>query len=196
VLTQLVGTQVQLLRTLLQTITELDRALTAALDRHPKAPLLQALPRIGQVNLAQVIAEVGPVLERATEVEQAAAETSAAPVTKASGKTSSVHFRWTANSKARNALQTFASNSRHSSIWANRLYTDARSRGKRHPHAVRILARAWLRVIWACWHSGTPYDPPPTPSRTAPRQLKDLTQDLKRYVARELFPLLSANTVT
>ena len=32
--------------------------------------------------------------------------------------------------------------------------------GKRNPHATRIVARAWLRVIWACWHTGTPpYNP-------------------------------------
>ena len=30
-----------------------------------------------------------------------------------------------------------------------RLYADARARGKRTPHATRIVARAWLRVIWA-----------------------------------------------
>ena len=35
----------------------------------------------------------------------------------------------------------------------------ARARGKRNPHATRIVARAWLRVIWACWHTGIPYDP-------------------------------------
>jgi transposase len=159
VLTQLIGAQIQLLRTLLRTITELDPAMAVTLERHPKTRLLQALPRIGQINLAQVITEVGPVLERVPDVERAAAETGAAPVPKASGKTSSARFRWTANNNARNALHTFASNSRHSSIWANRLYTQARCRGKRHPHAVRILARAWLRVIWACWHSGIPYDP-------------------------------------
>jgi hypothetical protein len=39
------------------------------------------------------------------------------------------------------------------------LAQQARARGKRHPHAIRILMRAWLRVIWACWYSGTPYDP-------------------------------------
>jgi hypothetical protein len=44
--------------------------------------------------------------------------------------------------KARNALATFASNSRHSSPWAAKVYADARRRGKHHPHAVRILARA------------------------------------------------------
>jgi hypothetical protein len=30
---------------------------------------------------------------------------------------------------------------------------------KDHPHAVRILARAWIRVIWRCWHDNTPYVP-------------------------------------
>ena len=34
-----------------------------------------------------------------------------------------------------------------------------RARGKRNPHATRIVARAWIRVIWASWHTGTPYDP-------------------------------------
>ena len=29
----------------------------------------------------------------------------------------------------------------------------------RHPHAVRVLARAWTGVIWRCWHDGIPYDP-------------------------------------
>lgn len=41
----------------------------------------------------------------------------------------------------------------------HRLYAEARARGKRNPHATRIVARAWLRVIRACWHNGTPYDP-------------------------------------
>ncbi|MYW89636.1 hypothetical protein GTY63_03095 [Amycolatopsis rubida] len=27
-----------------------------------------------------------------------------------------------------------------------------------HPHATRILARAWVRVRWR-WQNGTPYDP-------------------------------------
>ena len=31
--------------------------------------------------------------------------------------------------------------------------------GKHHPHAIRILARAWLRVMWACWDTDTAYDP-------------------------------------
>jgi hypothetical protein len=60
---------------------------------------------------------------------------------------------------ARKAVTAYAHNARMQSPWAARLYADARTRGKRNPHATRIVARAWIRVIWACWHSGVPYDP-------------------------------------
>jgi hypothetical protein len=32
---------------------------------------------------------------------------------------------------------------------------------------VRVVARGWIRVIWACWHTGTAY----TPSRHRGEQL-------------------------
>jgi transposase len=159
VLAECVRAQARLLRTLLATIADLDRALAAALPEHPKAALLAPLPRVGEVNLAQILAEVGPILDRAATVDQAAAEVGAVPVTKKSGEATAVCFRWAANARARQALSTWADNSRHASPWAARLYRDARARGKRHPHAVRILMRAWLRVVWACWHADVPYDP-------------------------------------
>ena len=159
VLTELVRAQVRLLRSLLTTITDLDRAIGACLLEHPKAQLLASMPRIGEVNLAQIVAEIGPILARAVDVEHACAEVGASPVTKESGKGRAVTFRWAVNTRARQALSTYADNSRHASPWAAQLYADARKRGKRHPHAIRILMRAWMRVIWACWHSDTPYNP-------------------------------------
>ena len=59
-----------------------------------------------------------------------------------------MHFRWACNKRFRAAMTTFADNSRHASPWAAKIYSDARARGKDHPHAIRILARAWIRVIW------------------------------------------------
>jgi transposase len=158
VLADCIRIQVRLLRSLLGSLADLDRALAAALGEHPKATVLQPLPRIGQINLAQVLAEVGPILDRASDLSHAAAEVGATPVTTQSGKGAVVQFRWAANTRARTALGIFADNSRHASRWAAHLYRQARRRGKRHPQAIRILMRAWLRVIWACWHTGRPYD--------------------------------------
>jgi len=129
--------------------------------RGGKSPalLLARLPGAGTINLAQLLAEVGPILDRATSAEQAASECGTAPVTRASGKTTGVYFRWAASTRARKAITAFAHNARMQSPWAAKLYADARARGKRNPHATRIVARAWIRVIWACWHTGIPYDP-------------------------------------
>jgi hypothetical protein len=159
VLAELVRAQVRVLRSLLRSIADLDRALGAALLEHTKAQLLAPMPRIGEINLAQIVGELGPILDRAVDVQHACAEVGATPVTKESGKGRAVNFRWAVNTKARKALATFADNSRHASPWAAQLYADARARGKRHPHAIRILMRAWMRVIWACWHSNTAYNP-------------------------------------
>jgi hypothetical protein len=49
--------------------------------------------------------------------------------------------------------------SRKHNPWARKIDEDAIARGKDHPHALRILGRAWLRVIWRMWQDGTPYDP-------------------------------------
>ena len=135
VLAQLVTTQVQLLRSLQATIGELETAIKQRVAQHPRAKLLRGLPGVGTINLAQLLAEVGPILDRVSTAEQAAAECGAAPVTRASGKTSGVYFRWAANSRARTALTAFAHNARMQSPWAGRLYADARARGKRNPHA-------------------------------------------------------------
>jgi transposase len=157
VLTRLLTAQIQLLRTLLDTITQLEAEIKRT--THPRTRLIQQLPGIGQINLAQILAEIGPILDRVEDAEQAAAECCATPITKASGKTTGVYFRWAANTRARKAITAFAHNSRRQSPWAQGLYHDARARGKRNPHATRIVARSWIRVIWACWHTNTPYDP-------------------------------------
>jgi transposase len=155
----LVRVQVQLVRAIRATVRELEKAIADAVEEHPYAPLLATMPRIGKVNLGQIIGEIGPILERAETCEQFIAETGVVPVTKASGKSHAVTFRFATNRRARLAITTFADNSRHGSDWAAKIYDDARRRKKRHPHATRILARAWLRVIWACWRDGVCYDP-------------------------------------
>jgi hypothetical protein len=59
----------------------------------------------------------------------------------------------------RTAVTCFADNSRHASAWAAAIDRRARNRGCRHPHAIRILARAWVRVLWKAWRNRTAHDP-------------------------------------
>ena len=170
---ELVHAQARLLRTLLATIADLDRAIAATLDQHAKAQLLKPLPRVGTISLGQLAAEIGPLLDRTATADEAAALCGATPITKRSGQQRAVTFRYATNTKARKAITLYADNSRRASPWAERIYRDARARGCRHAHAVRILARAWLRVIWACWRTNTAYDP--ARRRGRDRHLQPLT---------------------
>jgi transposase len=159
IISELVRAQTRLLRTLLDSIADLDRAIAAKLSEHAKAAVLRPLPRVGTISLGQLVAEVGPLLDRTANADETAALCGASPITKRSGQQHAVSFRYATNTKARKAITLYADNSRRACPWAERIYRDARARGCRHAHAIRILARAWLRVIWACWHTNTPYDP-------------------------------------
>jgi transposase len=140
-------------------VRSLDRSVAAHLGEHPDGKTFTSLPRSGQVNAAQVLAEWGDCRQAYDGPDSVAALAGVTPVTSQSGKHRDVHFRWACNKRFRVAITTFADNSRHASPWAASVYDDARARGKDHPHAIRILARAWIRVIWPCWLNGVPYDP-------------------------------------
>ena len=140
-------------------VKDLDRSTAAHLGEHPDGKIFASLPRSGQVNAAQMPAEWGDCRQAYAGPDSVAALAGVTPVTKESGKHRSVSFRWACNKRFRKAVTTFADNSRHASPWAAKVYNDARGAGKDHPHAVRILARAWIRVIWPCWINGVPYDP-------------------------------------
>jgi transposase len=140
-------------------VKNLDRSVAAHLGEHPDGAIFASLPRSGQVNAAQVLAERGDCRQAYDGPGSVAALAGVTPVTSQSGKHRGVHFRWACNKRFRVAVTTFADNSRHASPWAAKIYTGARASGKDHPHAIRILARAWIRVIWPCWLNGIPYDP-------------------------------------
>jgi len=125
----------------------------------PDGQIVMSFPRAGRICAAQILAELGDVRERFPTADHIVAEAGASPVTHASGKSRGVVFRWACNHRLRAAITCFADNSRHASPWAADVYKRARGRGCDHPHAIRILARAWIRVLWRAWTDATPYDP-------------------------------------
>jgi transposase len=150
---------VAVLRALNTAVKDLDRSAATHLGEHPDGEIFTSLPRSGRISAAQMLAEWGDCRQAYDGPDSVAALAGCTPVTKESGKHRAVHFRWACNKRFRQAMTTFADNSRHASPWAAQIYASARASGKDHPHAIRILARAWIRVIWPCWLNHTPYDP-------------------------------------
>lgn len=156
---QLVRSMVAVLRALVAQIAKLTQRIERFVESLPDGKIIMSFPRAGRVCAAQILAELGDVRERFPSLDQLAAEAGAVPVTYQSGKTRSVAFRWACNHRLRQAVTCLADNSRHANAWARDIYSAARARGCDHPHAIRILARAWLRVIWRAWTDRKPYDP-------------------------------------
>jgi transposase len=140
-------------------IDALDEAIAETLALHHDAAVFTSLPRAGTNRAALLLAEIGDCRARFPDDTALAAAAGVAPSTRASGKKHHVAFRHSCDKKLREALIDFAADSRQASPWAADIYQRARDRGARHPHAVRILARAWCRIIWRCWTDNTAYDP-------------------------------------
>jgi transposase len=147
------------LTTLTEQIKTLSNQIGRQLDEHADQHIFTSLPRAGRVRAARLLAEIGDCRAKFPTPESLACLAGAAPSTRQSGKLRAVTFRWSCDKQLRDAVTDFAGDSRHANPWAADLYQRARDRGHDHPHAVRILARAWLYVIWHCWHQGTAYDP-------------------------------------
>jgi transposase len=150
---------IALLRTLNTQIGALEDNLAAQLTSHPDTHIFASLPRVKTLRTARLLAEIGDARGRFPTADSLAALAGVAPSTRQSGKVKTVTFRWGANKQLRDALCDFAGDSRHDNPWAADLYTRAIARGHDHPHAVRILGRAWAHIIWACWHNNLSYDP-------------------------------------
>lgn len=150
---------VAVLKTLRVQIDTLDARIADLLNAHPDGPIFKSLPRAGTIRAATLLAEIGDCRARFPDPESLTAHAGVAPSTRASGKHRTVTYRWSSDTKLRNALCDFAGDTRRASPWANQRYQTLRASGKAHPHAERILARSWTHIIWRCWQDHTPYDP-------------------------------------
>jgi transposase len=156
---ELVRALARTLQTLIREIAKITSRIEHMVAELPDGKIVMSFPRTGRICAAQILAELGDVRERFQTEDQLAAEAGLAPVTYQSGKARGVGWRWACNKRLRAAITCFADNSRHQSPWAADIYKRARARGCDHPHAIRILGRAWARVLWRAWINGEPYDP-------------------------------------
>jgi transposase len=149
------------LKPLVERIRLLTSEIRGLLGDHPDGEIFRSLFRDPKsvVTAAELLAEIGDRRERHPASSSLEAIAGQAPVAVESGKRKVACFRWACNKSLRSAVGVLADSSRKHNPWANDIYQRARARGHDHPHALRILGRAWLRVIWRMWQDGTPYDP-------------------------------------
>jgi transposase len=158
---QIVLALVAALEPLVARIAELTSEIRSALQDHVDGATFSSLFRDPKTAIcpATILAEMGDCRDRYPTIAALAGDGGQAPVAIESGKSKRARFRWACDHRLRDAIATLADTSRHTNPWANDIYNRARARGTTHPHATRILGRAWCGVIWRMWHDHTTYDP-------------------------------------
>lgn len=150
---------VTVIRALRAQIDELNTRLEELRGAHPDAAIFRSLPRCATIRAATLLAEIGDCRARFPDPDGLACLAGVAPSTQASGRHRAVTFRFSSDTKLRNAICDFAGDSWRGNAWAEHRYRELRAAGKSHPHAERILARSWTHIIWRSWQDRVAYDP-------------------------------------
>lgn len=125
----------------------------------PAAQFAKTLPGGKSGTLVAAIwAELGDAQGRWESSRHLQAEAGAVPVTKASGKSRVVHFRFACNKHLRYTMYWFSFVSLNHSEWAKLYYRGQRDNGHSHHQALRALGAKWLKIIFVMWRDHKPYD--------------------------------------
>lgn len=154
----LVQTLVQQLRGLTRAITDFEAAIAEQFRTHPDAALFQSLPGAGPALAPRLLVAFGTDRTRFATPAGVQQYSGIAPVTRRSGKSRTVTWRWAAPTFVRQSFHEFASQSIRWCPWARAYYAQQRARGASAQQAIRALAFKWIRILWRCWQDGVPYD--------------------------------------
>jgi transposase len=146
------------MKTVIAAIAEYDRHIEALCQTHDDYHLFASLPGAGPVYAARLTAALGSDRSRWTTADELLRFSGIAPVIERSGKQNWIRWRYFCPKFFRQTFHEYAAQSIQDSFWARAYYSMQRAKGKEHHAAVRALAFKWIRVIWKCWHTCTPYN--------------------------------------
>ncbi len=139
-------------------VEELGRACLEAFRQHPDYAVITSFPGLADLSGARVLAEPGDDRTRFADARAVKAFAGAAPVTRASGRSTVVTRRRVKNDRLAAVGFTWAFAALTPSPGARAHYDRRREAGDGHPAALRNLFNRLLGCLYHCIQAGTPYD--------------------------------------
>ena len=149
---------IEQLRLALQAIEQFDRHIAELAPTLLDYRLFAGLPGAGPHLAPRLLVAFGEDRERFQRAEELQKYAGIAPVTERSGKKTWVHWRWQCPTFLRQTFIEWAGQTINKSFWAGAYYYQQRARGSTYQAAVRALAFKWIRILYSCWKTRTPYD--------------------------------------
>ena len=153
-----VSAAVALIGTLNTEIARLQGEVESSFGRHPDAEIVVSQPGLGTILGARVLAEFGDDPGRYTDARARKNYAGQAPITRASGKTTTVLRRYVRNQRLAGALHQQALSALTASPGARAYYDQLRARGKTHNAALRQLSNRLVGILHGCLKTHTPYN--------------------------------------
>ena len=147
-----------LLRVTLVAIKRFDQEITELAPQHPDYELFSPLPGAGPSLAPRLLVAFGEQRDRFKNAAELQKYAGIAPVTERSGNKHWVHWRWQCPTFLRQTFVEWAAQTINKSYWAGLYYRQQRDKGCNHHAAVRALAFKWIRILYRCWQTKTPYN--------------------------------------
>lgn len=138
---------VAMLRSLLVEIGKLAKEIGKEFKQNPAQEIFSSLPT-GEITAARLNGKLGSDGSRYPTREYVQTSAGTAPVTRRSGKTIVVHFRWQCNKNLRSAFQDLARESVKRCVWAREYFAGQIRLGHKPSRAYRALANRWAAILW------------------------------------------------
>ncbi len=151
--------------------SDLEQAVTRSFNQHPDAGIITSFPGLGILTGARVLAEIGDDRSRFQDAKGLKAYAGAAPITRASGKSTSITFRRVKNNRLNAAGYSWAFSALTASPGARAHYDRRKDAGDRHAAAQRNLFGRLLGCLHHCLTTGQHYDEDtafPNPAKKIP----------------------------
>jgi transposase len=146
------------LRALNHAIARFDDEIATVCEALPDFELFAQLPGAGPVFAARLMAAFGTQRDRFESAASLQMYAGIAPVTERSGNKHWVHWRWSCPTFLRQTFVEWAGETIPRSFWARAFYDSHKAKGSSHNAAIRALAFKWIRILYRCWLTRTPYD--------------------------------------
>ncbi len=135
-----------------------DDEIAALAPQHPDYGLFSTLPGAGPSLAPRLLVAFGEQRERFANAAALQKYAGIAPVTERSGQKHWIHWRWQCPTFLRQTFVEWAAQTINKSYWAGLYYYQQRAKGSSYQAAVRALAFKWIRILYRCWATRTPYD--------------------------------------
>jgi transposase len=149
---------IAVIKALNEQVKILEEQVREHFGRHPDAEIILSQPGLGAVLGARVLAEFGDDPGRYRDGKSRRNYAGTSPVTRASGKKTTVIARFVHNDRLVDALHAQAFAALNASPGARAYYDELRARGIGHNDALRRLANRLVGILHGCLKTRTLYD--------------------------------------